>query len=116
MWELGGETSYVHDEITTDKRDPTVNANGLVYGVSITTDKLVITDTAAHRSTELDVPLREPREMVPSMFPTAPGFVPSPYWEDEIIFDAPANPHNPMMDAKGRVWLTSTVRLSLIHI
>jgi hypothetical protein len=110
MWEWAGETSYVHDEITTDKRDPTVNANGLVYGVSITTDKLVITDTAAHRSTELDVPLREPREMVPSMFPTAPGFVPSPYWEDEIIFDAPANPHNPMMDAKGRVWLTSTVR------
>ena len=44
------------------------------------------------------------------MFPTAPGFVPSPSWEDEIIFDAPANPHNPMMDAKGRVWLTSTVR------
>ena len=62
MWEWAGDTSYVHDEITTDKRDPTVNANGLVYGVSITTDKLVITDTAAHSSTELDVPLREPRE------------------------------------------------------
>ena len=110
MWDWAGETSYVHDEVTTDKRDPTVNGGGLVYGVSITTDKLVITDTARHRSIELDVPLREPREMVPSMFPTAPGFEPSPYWGDEIIFDAPANPHNPMMDARGRVWLTSTVR------
>ena len=110
MWDWGGDTSYVHDEITTDKRDPTVNGNGLVYGVSITNDKLIITDVARHQSTELDVPLREPREMVPSMFPTEPGFEPSPAWGEEIIFDAPANPHNPMMDAEGRVWLTSTVR------
>ena len=110
MWDWAGETSYVHDEVTTDKRDPTVNANGLVYGVSISNDKLVITDTVRHRSMELDVPLREPREMVPSMFPTEPGFEPSPSWGDDIIFDAPANPHNPMLDARGRVWLTSTVR------
>ena len=110
MWDWAGETSYVHDEVTTDKRDPTVNANGLVYGVSISNDKLVITDTVRHRSMELDVPLREPREMVPSMFPTESGFEPSPSWGDDIIFDAPANPHNPMLDARGRVWLTSTVR------
>ncbi len=110
MWDWAGETSYVHDEVTTDKRNPTVNPGGMVYGVSITNDKLVITDVAKHQSTELDVPLREPRAMVPSMFPTAPGFEPSPAWGEEIIFDAPANPHNPMMDAQGRVWLTSTVR------
>ena len=110
MWEWAGEASYVHDEITTDKRQPTVNADGLVYGVSITEDTLVVTDTARHESIEIPIPLREPTGMVPSMFPTAPGFEPSPYWGDEIIFDAPANPHNPMMDAQGRVWLTSTIR------
>jgi len=110
MWEWANETSYVHDEVTTDKRDPTVNANGLVYGVSITQDTLVVTDIARHESVEIQIPLREPREMVPSMFSTAPGFEPSPYWGDEIIFDAPANPHNPMLDAEGRVWLTSTIR------
>ena len=110
MWEWAGETSYVHDEVTTDKRQPTVNADGLVYGVSITQDTLVVTDTARHESIEIPIPLREPTGMVPSMFPTAPGFEPSPYWGDEIIFEAPANPHNPMMDAQGRVWLTSTIR------
>ncbi len=110
MWEWAGEASYVHDEITTDKRQPTINADGLVYGVSITEDTLVVTDTARHESIEIPIPLREPTGMVPSMFPTAPGFEPSPYWGDEIIFDAPANPHNPMMDARGRVWLTSTIR------
>ena len=110
MWEWGGETSYIHDEITTDKRDPTVNANGLLYGVSITHDTLVITDPAGHQSMELNIPLREPDGMVPSFFPTEPGFEPSPSWGDEVIFNAPANPHNPMMDGEGRVWMTSTVR------
>lgn len=110
MWEWGSEASYIHDEVTTDKRNPMVNANGLVYGVSISHDKLVITDTQQHQSIELDVPLREGREMVPSMFPTEPGFEPSLVWGNEIILDAPANPHNPMMDADGRVWLTSTIR------
>ena len=110
MWEWGDETSYVHDEIVTDKRRPTVNGDGLVYGVSITQDTLVITDVARHQSKVLDIPLRAPVDEVPSFFPTEPGFQPSPYWGEEIIFDAPGNPHNPMMDARGRVWMTSTIR------
>ena len=33
LWDWGNETSYVHDEITTDKWNPsTVNAGGPVYG------------------------------------------------------------------------------------
>ena len=110
MWEWGDETSYVHDEIVTDKRRPTVNGDGLVYGVSITQDTLVITDIERHQSQVLDIPLRAPVDEVPSFFPTEPGFQPSPYWGEEIIFDAPGNPHNPMMDARGRVWMTSTIR------
>ena len=110
MWEWGDETSYVHDEIVTDKRRPTVNGDGLVYGVSITQDTLVVTDIARHQSQVLDIPLRAPADEVPSFFPTEPGFQPSPYWGEEIIFDAPGNPHNPMMDARGRVWMTSTIR------
>ena len=101
MWEWAGETSYVHDEVTTDKRQPTVNADGLVYGVSITQDTLGgHRHGAAPNRPRFAIPLREPTEMVPSMFPTAPGFEPSPSWGEEIIFDAPANPHNPMMDAQ----------------
>jgi len=29
---------------------------------------------------------------------------------DELIWNDPANPHNPMMDQKGRVWMTSAIR------
>jgi len=28
MWDYGTEKTYLHDEITSDKRNPTVNANG----------------------------------------------------------------------------------------
>ena len=31
QWDWADEFTYVHDITTTDKRDPTVNANGLVY-------------------------------------------------------------------------------------
>ena len=37
---------------------------------------------------------------------------PSPYWADEPIWTSKNNVHNPMLDHKGRVWLTSTVRPS----
>ena len=32
-WDWGIPKEYFHDEITTDRRNPTMNANGLIYGV-----------------------------------------------------------------------------------
>jgi hypothetical protein len=34
IWDWATATSYLHDEISTDRRNPTVNANGLIYGFS----------------------------------------------------------------------------------
>jgi hypothetical protein len=49
---------------------------------------------------------------VPSRFP-APNR-PSFFWGNEHLWSNPpydpADPHNPMMDSKGRVWLTSKIR------
>ena len=49
---------------------------------------------------------------MPSRFP-APGR-PSLHWGNEHLWANPpynpADPHNPMMDSKGRVWLTSKIR------
>ena len=39
-----------------------------------------------------------------------PVTAPSPYWGDERIWDSKANAHNPMLDAKGRVWYTARIR------
>ena len=35
---------------------------------------------------------------------------PSAYWGDEVIWDAQANQHNPMMDEKARPWFTVRLR------
>jgi hypothetical protein len=37
---------------------------------------------------------------------------PSAYWGNEILWNSQTNVHNPMLDQKGRVWLTSTIRPS----
>ena len=108
MWDWGDGTSYVHDEIATDKRDPTVNSGGLIYGVSMSDDKLLIVDPDTHETRDFRVPVRDPE--TESYFPTDPGFEPWAFWGDEIVLDAPANVHNPMMDQDGRVWLTSRIR------
>jgi hypothetical protein len=110
MWNWGDGTSYVHDEVTSDKRDPSVNAGGLVYGVSLADDKLLIVDPSSNEERELRVPVRDAD--TESYFPTEPGFVPWDFWGDEIVLDAPANVHNPMMDQDGRVWMTSRLRNS----
>ena len=109
MWNWGNNVAFVHDEIATDKRNPRVNANGPLYGVDIGNDFLLVTDTHEHRSEMIKIPLRENDPPVPSMFATE-GFKP---WRDfgaEAVWNDPANPHNPMIDAEGRVWLTTRIR------
>ena len=108
LWDWGDGTSYVHDEVASDKRDPSVNAGGPVYAVSMSDDRLLIVDPNTHEARDLRVPVWDPETQ--SYFPTTPGFEPSVFWGEEIVLDGPANIHNPMMDQDGRVWLTSRIR------
>ena len=39
-WERTDEMGKTHDEASTDRRNPTVNANGPIYGVDIANDNL----------------------------------------------------------------------------
>ena len=71
MWDWGVPTSYIHDEIVTDKRNPQVNANGPVYSVSAGHGTLVITDPDANSSTELTIPVRVDPETIISRFPSS---------------------------------------------
>ena len=111
MWEWGSDTSYIHDEIASDKRDPHVNAGGPVYGVEFAHDKLAWVDPAAHEARDVPVPVRDtPGEgdFVSYMPQDMPN--PSFYYGDEMLWNNPGNPHNPMMDGRGRVWMTHQIR------
>ena len=112
LWDWGQDRSFIHDEITTDKRNPTVNGGGPVYGVSAGQGRLVVVDPIANSSVELTIPVRpDDPSTVPSRFPQR-LLQPSYYWGDELLWGPgeSSDPHNPMMDGKGRVWMTSTVR------
>jgi hypothetical protein len=112
LWDVGDDHSFMHDEVSTDKNHPTVNANGRVYAVSAGHGQLVVLDPNENSTFSLDIPTREPKEKVPSRFP-APGR-PSLHWGNEHLWANPpynpADPHNPMLDSKGRVWMTAKIR------
>src|SRR5207249_1907192 len=63
-------------------------------------------------ATQLRIPTRDDPAKVPSRFPMS-MLKPSNFWGSTLVFGTGvdiADPHNPMMDPKGRLWLTSTVR------
>ena len=111
LWEWGGEAGYIHDEIATDKRNPQVNAGGPVYGVEFANDKLVWVDPRTNEAREVVLPVRDtPGEGDFRSYIDRENLEPSLYWGDELIWNNPGNPHNPMMDAQGRVWMTHQIR------
>ena len=110
QWDWGNESSFIHDEITTDKRDPTVNAGGLVYGVDASFGSLLELNPETHEEREIvievgDYPDNPAVTRFLQQFP-----VPSAYYGDEALWQRPADPHNPMIDELGRVWMTTKVR------
>jgi hypothetical protein len=105
-----GPRFYMHDLSGTDRRNPTVNGYGRLYGApEFSTDEMPILDPVANTATVFNLPVRD--EDTPSTN-EAPIVAPSPYWGDERIWDSKANVHNPMLDQDGRVWLTARIRPS----
>ena len=102
----------MHDEISTDKNHPTVNGGGPVYAVSAGHGQLVVLDPKENSTFAIDIPTREDKSNVPSRFPKP--VMPSLHWGNEHLWANPpynpADPHNPMIDSKGRVWTTSKIR------
>lgn len=108
------ERQYLHDLISTDKRNPTVNGYGALYGSpEYSSDLMPMLDPVNNTETGFTMPVRDD-DMGLSLGPGhAAGLdavQPSPYWGSERIWDTRANNHNSMLDATGRVWLTAAIR------
>ena len=108
VWDWADPTAYLHDVVSTDRRDPTVNANGPVFGaLELSADYTPVLDPQTHTAYEIPLTVRDP-EIPPASGASMSGA--SPYFGDEPIWDGKTNVHNPMIDAQGRVWLTARVR------
>ncbi len=107
-WGWGHPRGMVHDNVSTDKRDPTLYADGPVYGVGGA--GLVITDIETHQSVRMDLPTRIERPRRANSYQGSSNRVPSLYWGDEPAGLVSRSAHNPMMDDQGRLWITQAVR------
>jgi hypothetical protein len=107
QWDWADPKAYLHDVVSTDRRNPTINANGKLYGaLEASADYLPVLDPVRHEATRVPLTVRDPA--TPATNAEMPA--PSPYWGDEPIWTSKNNVHNPMLDERGRVWITSAVR------
>jgi hypothetical protein len=111
---LGDDKHYLHDIISTDKRKPTVNAYGPLYGSpEYSTDTLPVLDPVKHTMTTFHATVLDPNmplSLGPGHAAGLKAMAPSAYWGEEQIWDTRVNNHNSMVDAKGRVWLAASTR------
>jgi hypothetical protein len=115
-WEWATEKHFVHDLISSDRRNPTVNAYGPLYGSNeYSSDDMPILDPKTGKVTFFKMPVADPNapeSFGPPLHPnaTAKPIGASAYWGEEKIWSQKANNHNGMFDGKGRVWFAAAVR------
>jgi hypothetical protein len=102
LWDWGTDSNYLHDEASSDLRNPTVNANGPVYGVQSSGNSLVWLDPAKNATGEVTIPSKAD--------PTGSMYAPSPYWGNENIWLSSSQPRAAALDQYGRVWTASRIR------
>jgi len=112
MWGWGHPQGMVHDNVSTDKRDPTLYPGGPIYGVGGA--GLVVTDIATRQSVRMDLPTRIERPRRANSYQGSSTAIPSLYYGDESAGLISRGADNPRMDAKGRVWITQSVRPAVV--
>jgi hypothetical protein len=115
-WEWGTEKTFIHDLISSDRRNPTVNSYGSLYGSpEYSSDDIPILDPKTHKTSFFPMTVLNPNgpeSFGPPFHGTAmpTPTMPSPYWGEEKIWSQRANNHNGMFDSRGRVWFAAAVR------
>ena len=113
QWDWAAPDSFIHDNISTDKRNPTLYANGIVYGAD---------RAGGGRLWALD-PMKNTLEMFPVEGRTTQGLDPKiDYYHSTDTAEEGGragvrqpgtwmpSPHNPMLNERGELWMTQPVR------
>ncbi len=105
------DKQYLHDLIASDRRHPTVNAYGPLYGSpEYSSDDIPILDPVKNVATTFRLPVAPdtPEALGPGHAAAAEPLQASAYWVEEKIWNSRANNHNSMFDRHGRVWMAAT--------
>src|SRR5262247_2137644 len=113
-WDWLDDKHYLHDLIASDRRYPTVNAYGPLYGsTEYSTDIIPILDPIKHTTSNFVAPVRDantPEALGPGHAASDKLMQASPYWGDEKIWNTKINNHNGMIDRNGRAWFAARFR------
>jgi hypothetical protein len=83
VYDWSSPKAYLHDEISTDKRNPTINAKGPIYGATEnSTDFLPIFEPDTDTVKTIKILVRDPK--TPSTSANE-MYAPSPYWGEEKL-------------------------------
>lgn len=105
------EKHYLHDLISTDRRTPTVNAYGPLYGAAeFSTDAVPVLDPVKNIATSFTAPAMPGTPFAVAGHALGEPVMPSAYWGNETIWKSKTSIHNPMFDEDGRVWFTARNR------
>ena len=110
-WDWSSPDKYLHDLISSDKRNPTINANGPLYGsTEYATDHLPVLDPKTNKVTYITPPEAAdvPEAFGPGHAAIEKPLAASAYWGMEQIWDTKFDNHNDMFGANGNVWMTGT--------
>ena len=110
QWDWGFPESFVHDLISTDKRNPSLYGYGKVYGVDRTGGgRLLILDPMKNTVSWLQV---EPKDKSHGYSLTKDYYHGAEEEQAYVGEDKEwmASPHNSMMDDQGRMWMTTQIR------
>ena len=102
LWDWAVETGGRSDGVASDERNPSLNANGPVYGVIQSDDLLTWVNPINNSADSIKIPSQAP--------PTAQQYpLASPYFS-ETIWKRVSDPRSLGMDQQGRLWLTGRIR------
>ena len=88
MWDWGKVSGHPHDEISTDRRNPTVNANGKIYAADYNSDAILWVDPVKNTAGAIDIPTAQDKSAMRTTW-SKDIVVPSPYWGKEMALMGP---------------------------
>jgi hypothetical protein len=110
-WDWSTPDKYLHDLISSDKTNPTVNANGPLYGSpEYATDHLPVLDPKTNKVSYITPPEAAdvPEAFGPGHAAIEKPLAASAYWGMQQIWDTKFDNHNDMIGSDGKVWMTGT--------
>jgi hypothetical protein len=112
VWDWSVRASFLHALISTDKRNPNVNAYGPVYGAEWSGGDLAVVDPVENTKTLIPIPLPNESDRAKQiLFSPQTQLAPSMFFGDELVWQDPINPGPITMDEKGRVWFNVENRI-----